>query len=73
MRHARASAVRVRLGVAGDTCRFEIHDDGVGGSPSEGMGLSGMRERVESHGGSLERLDAGGTTLVVTLPLADAQ
>jgi two-component system sensor histidine kinase DesK len=70
VRHARATAVRVRLAVAGDACRFEIHDDGVGGSANEGMGLSGMRERVESHGGSLERTTDRGTHLVVTLPLA---
>jgi two-component system sensor histidine kinase DesK len=70
VRHARASAVQVRLAACGDACRFEIHDDGVGGSSNEGMGLSGMRERVESHGGSLERTTDRGTRLVVTLPLA---
>ncbi|MBV8370952.1 MAG: sensor histidine kinase [Candidatus Eremiobacteraeota bacterium] len=69
VRHARASAVRMRLVSSGDACRFEIHDDGVGGSANEGMGLSGMRERVESHGGSLQRTTDGGTHLVVTLPL----
>jgi two-component system sensor histidine kinase DesK len=70
VRHAHASAVRLRLAGAGGACRFEIHDDGVGGSVAEGMGLSGMRERVESHGGSLVRTTEGGTRLVVTLPLA---
>jgi two-component system sensor histidine kinase DesK len=70
VRHARASAVRLLLAYAGDVCRFEIQDDGVGGSATEGLGLSGMRERVESHGGSLERTTGQGTRLVVTLPLA---
>ncbi|HZO94191.1 MAG TPA: sensor histidine kinase [Candidatus Baltobacteraceae bacterium] len=70
VRHARAHAVRLRLAAVGDACRFEIEDDGVGASSSEGNGLSGMRERVESHGGSLERRNDGGTRLVVTLPLA---
>ena len=70
VRHARASAVRLRLAVAGEKCRFEIEDDGVGGAAAEGQGLIGMRERVESHGGSLERTSERGTRLVVTLPLA---
>jgi two-component system, NarL family, sensor histidine kinase DesK len=70
IRHARASAVQVRLAVSGNACRFEIRDDGVGGSAQEGMGLSGMRERVEAYGGSLERTTDHGTRLVVTLPLA---
>ncbi len=70
VRHARASAVRLRVATTGDACRFEIQDDGVGGSAKEGLGLTGMRERVESHGGSLERTIDHGTRLVVTLPLA---
>ena len=73
VRHAHARAVHLRLGRVGDACRFEIRDDGNGGSPVEGFGLTGMRERVESHGGTLERIVDGGTRLVVTLPLAGAE
>jgi len=72
VRHARATAVHLRVAVSGNACRFEIQDDGVGGSQNEGMGLTGMRERVESHGGSLLRTTERGTRLVVTLPLAEA-
>src|SRR5579884_753705 len=70
VRHARAHAVRLRLAADGGACRFEIQDDGVGASSTEGNGLRGMRERVESHGGSLERTSDRGTRVVVTLPLA---
>jgi two-component system, NarL family, sensor histidine kinase DesK len=70
IRHARASTVHLRVAQSGGACRFEIEDDGVGGATAEGVGLSGMRERVESHGGSLERTAERGTRLVVTLPLA---
>jgi two-component system sensor histidine kinase DesK len=73
LRHAHASAVKLRLGADADRCRFEIHDDGRGGDQPEGLGLRGMRERVESYGGSLERRSDAGTHLIVTLPLADAQ
>jgi two-component system sensor histidine kinase DesK len=68
VRHARASAVRLRLAATADGCRFEIVDDGGGGSPVDGTGLRGMRERVEALGGTLERSIDHGTRLVVTLP-----
>ncbi len=70
VRHARARAVTVRLAACGRACRFEIADDGIGGSPQDGMGLTGMRERVEMHGGTLARTTDRGTRLVVTVPLA---
>ena len=70
VRHAHAGAVALRLTGGEGRCRFEIADDGVGGTAPEGLGLSGMRERVESHGGSVERTSERGTRLVVVLPLA---
>jgi two-component system, NarL family, sensor histidine kinase DesK len=73
VRHAGARAVRLQLARVGDACRFEITDDGNGGSLRDGFGLTGMRERVESHGGTLERIVDHGTRLVVTLPLAGAE
>jgi len=73
VRHARASAVRLRLASAGDACRFEIADDGIGGAAGEGMGLLGMRERLAMHGGSLERSTDRGTQLVITVPTEAAR
>jgi signal transduction histidine kinase len=44
----------------------------AGDAPSAGLGLAGMRERVESLGGSfsLASVPSAGTTLVAILPLA---
>lgn len=65
LRHARASTARVSMAVSDDDVVVEVVDDGDGGStrPSGvGFGLSGMRERVESVGGTLTagpRAEAG--------------
>jgi signal transduction histidine kinase len=52
-RHAGASAVAVTVGYAGGVT-IEVQDDGVGGVPVSGNGLSGMRERATALGGSVE-------------------
>jgi two-component system sensor histidine kinase DesK len=49
VRHSRAEHVRVTLG---RNC-VEIYDDGRGGVPRSGNGISGLRERVEAVGGTL--------------------
>ena len=71
VRHARASACRLRLEQQNGSCRLEIADDGHGFSSQEGDGLRGMRERVEMLGGTLERTNRSGTTLIITLPLKE--
>jgi two-component system sensor histidine kinase UhpB len=75
-RHASAGRVRIALGLADDgNLAVEIADDGRGiedvVAPA-GFGLAGMRERVESLGGSFALASAAsaGTTLVAILPLA---
>jgi signal transduction histidine kinase len=57
-RHAAASAVDVRLRVAGDRLLVEVSDDGRGlatdpAPDSGGVGLHSMRERAEELGGTL--------------------
>lgn len=71
VRHAQASTCRLRLEQQNGSCRLEIADDGHGFSTVEGNGLRGMRERVEMLGGTLERTNRSGTTLIITVPLKD--
>ncbi len=71
VRHAKARTCRMRLEQHNGSCRLEIQDDGLGASGLEGNGLRGMRERVEMLGGSLDRRNQQGTTLIITLPLKD--
>ncbi|MFZ1009661.1 MAG: sensor histidine kinase [Candidatus Sulfotelmatobacter sp.] len=72
VRHAQARTCRLRLDQRNGSCCLEIQDDGRGGSNSEGNGLRGMRERVETLGGTLTRSTESGTTLTITLPTKDA-
>lgn len=70
VRHAEAQRCEVRLLKQDALCRLEIADDGRGGDGPEGNGLRGMRERLQSIGGSLERLTGKGTRLVIQVPIA---
>lgn len=69
LRHARARSCSILLAHAGTVLRLEVTDDGRGGLPPEGGGLTGMRERLESLGGTLDRSGTDGTHLTLTLPL----
>lgn len=68
IRHANAKTCSIRLEQQGHVCLLEVQDDGRGGFNAEGAGLSGMRERVEAIGGTLERNGAVGTRLLVRIP-----
>lgn len=70
VRHASASICTVRLGEVAQDVVLTVEDDGSGKGQQDGAGLTGMRERAETLGGSLrlERLERG-TRLVLTLPL----
>jgi len=71
-RHAAAREVRIALQPRDDGgLRFEVADDGQGfdadamlRSPREGLGLTHMRERVESLGGQFELSSSAAGTLV---------
>jgi signal transduction histidine kinase len=75
IKHAAAQRVSIVVTRAAERLMVVIEDDGAGfdagAVPGEGLGLLGMRERVQLLDGSLT-IDAQpglGTTLVVELPL----
>lgn len=70
VRHAHASTCRLRFAAQAGRNVLVIEDDGQHASASEGNGLRGMRERVESLGGRLELERDHGTRLLIELPAA---
>jgi signal transduction histidine kinase len=72
-KHARASAVDVRLSVVEGSVRLSVTDDGVGFDPdlsAEGFGLHGMRARAGQVGGTI-KVHSGhskGTTVELEVP-----
>jgi signal transduction histidine kinase len=78
MKHAHAKNVEIRLSKVAKTLHCRVHDDGVGfdvpsaSSPTihNGLGLIGMRERLNAVGGTLEinSLAGRGTDLLFTIP-----
>jgi len=70
VRHADARRCNVTLKRDDSRCTLEVADDGCGAAGPEGNGLRGMRERLESLGGSLRLLTSDGTRLIIDLPLA---
>jgi len=68
VRHAGARTCQLALRCRYFGSELEIADDGRGGSDPEGFGLSGMRERVEALGGTLERDGSQGMRLILRLP-----
>jgi signal transduction histidine kinase len=76
-KHANAGRVAVTLSYMDGEAALDVRDDGTGFAPSAdghgpngGLGLRGMRERVEALGGRLavESAPGRGTTIAVTVP-----
>jgi two-component system sensor histidine kinase DesK len=70
-RHARANRVEVTLIIGAERVVMRVRDDGRGGVNERGNGLTGMRERIEARGGTLqiESPRGRGTSIEVALPL----
>jgi signal transduction histidine kinase len=71
VKHARASTVKVLGGRLNASIELEIKDDGVGGAdPRRGTGLIGLKDRVETLGGTISFASpaGAGTTIRMKLP-----
>jgi len=72
VRHASAGRMTVDLRAEGGFLRLSVEDDGVGfrADGPEGLGLRGIRERVEISGGtfSIQTAACGGTIVTVEVP-----
>ncbi|MGH7640128.1 MAG: histidine kinase [Candidatus Dormibacteria bacterium] len=78
VRHGQPTAVTVDLQRAGQRLKVSICDDGLGFNPegqlrAGGFGITSMRERASTCGGSLDlRSGAGrGTTVILEIPCPD--
>lgn len=72
IKHARATAVNLRLEFGLQKIRLAISDDGVGvdlSKPTSGLGMQTMRERAEAVGGTLQ-VSSGerGTSVSAEIP-----
>jgi PAS domain S-box-containing protein len=71
-KHARASVISVDVASGDAVIDVTVSDDGVGGADaSRGSGLTGLRDRVEALGGTIEIGSAhgGGTRLHSRIPV----
>jgi GAF domain-containing protein len=75
-KHAHASRAEVRAGRQGEWLALSVSDDGEGGAErSKGSGLTGLADRVEAIGGTLEIESPHGlgTVVRVRLPVTAAR
>ncbi|WP_133980411.1 sensor histidine kinase [Kribbella voronezhensis] len=71
LKHARATRISIEVEQLGQRLRVVVRDDGIGGA-REGFGLTSLRDRVASVGGSLT-LDSppgAGTSIRAEIPCA---
>lgn len=75
IRHSGATASHLELHRNGELLTMKIEDNGSGKLGTEGNGLLGMRERLASVEGTLQREGCaeGGTRLTVQLPLTGVE
>jgi len=70
-KHASPTVIHIRVSTADHALSVQVADDGVGGaSETAGSGLAGLRERIESFGGTFELTSPqdGGTQIRALIP-----
>jgi len=75
-RHANSQTALVRMHIRDEKLTLEVIDRGTGFTPefAEGIGIRGMRERLNELGGNLEIAStAAGATVRATVPIAGRQ
>jgi signal transduction histidine kinase len=78
-KHAQASRVSVDLSLSGGVLSLEVSDNGRGLTPDDlakarSFGLRGLHQRASTIGGWIDVSSGqGGTTLLLSVPLRDAQ
>ncbi len=70
VKHSQAHSAEVAAHLDNGALLVEVRDDGVGGAdPSRGSGLTGLRDRVEALGGTIEISSPAGNGTSVTARL----
>ena len=72
-KYASASKITISVSSSQDLITVRVRDDGVGGADAgRGTGLRGLRDRVETLGGTLtvDSPPGGGTSLIAVIPRA---
>ena len=70
MRYARCSHINISILVMNKMIRVTVTDDGIGcDSVTDGMGISGMRKRVRSVGGTIDFETEAGFKVSMLLPI----
>lgn len=68
-KHSKATKLTVAIAVNAETLNLDIQDNGIGCAQlKEGLGLSGMKERVFNLGGTLSISSGDGFRIVCDLP-----
>ena len=70
MKYARCTRIDIRIVVMNRMIRCSICDNGIGCKEvKDGMGISGMRQRVRAAGGTIDLMTEAGFTVSMLLPI----